>query len=111
MRTDGGEADDVAIGADAGWNAYAELDEDAGRVSVRVGDVDRLIDLEVVDIAEPVGRIVDARGGRGLRLRRSDRRSGGGSSRDAGAGQKLAAARIHELIAVRCHAFLPVGVR
>ena len=54
VRTDRGETNDVAVGAGPGWNALAELDENPGCIVVRIRDIQRLIDLEVMDIAESV---------------------------------------------------------
>ena len=53
----GREGHDVAIGADPAIDLGAELDDDAGRVLVRVLDLYRLVDLQVFDIGEPGARI------------------------------------------------------
>jgi hypothetical protein len=45
VRTSGGEADDVAVRPDARWDARAELDQDAGRITIWIGYVQRLIEL------------------------------------------------------------------
>ena len=69
MRTGGREADDVAIGADPARHLLAELEQHARRVGIGISDVHRLIELQVADIAEPIGRIIDASAGRsGFRL-------------------------------------------
>ena len=54
VRTGRGEADNVAVRASARRDARAELDQDARRIVVRVGDKQWLIDLEIMHIAEPV---------------------------------------------------------
>ena len=102
VRADGREADDVAVRPGAALHALAELDEDAGRVAVRIGDVQRLVDLEVLDVAELGRRIGYARGrhgGFGLPVGH-DRRGGGARGRHSGSGQEPAAAYIDQQIAV-----------
>ena len=64
------EPDNVAIGADAAGHLFAQLQQHAGRVGVRVIDVQGFVDLEVGDVGEAVGRVLDPRRcGRGFRLR------------------------------------------
>ena len=77
MRADGREADDVAIGADARRDTFAELEQDARRIGIRIGDLHGFIDFQIADIGEPVRRIIDPRSRRrSFRLRR--RNLGGG---------------------------------
>jgi hypothetical protein len=83
VRTGCRKADDVAIGADAARDAFAELQQHAGRLSVRIGDREGLVRLEIGDIGEAVRRIIDpGRSGRGfgLRYHRRNRGSGGGKA-------------------------------
>ena len=69
VRAGGREADDVAVGADAARHPFAQLQQHAGRIRVRIGDVQGLVGLEVGDVGEAVGGIVDpCRCGRGFRL-------------------------------------------
>ena len=46
MRADGGEANDIAVRANARWNARAELDEDTRCIGVGIGDGQWLIDFK-----------------------------------------------------------------
>ena len=62
VRAERREGDDVAVRTGAARNTRAELDQHAGRVLVRVADVDRRVGLELRDVGEPVGRIVDPAG-------------------------------------------------
>ncbi len=62
VRTDRREADDVAVRADAGRHALAELQEHARRILVGIGNVQRLVDLEVANVGEPVRGIIHPAG-------------------------------------------------
>ena len=42
------------VGADAARNLRAELEENARRVGVGIGDVERLVGLEVADVGETI---------------------------------------------------------
>src|SRR6476659_2277206 len=101
VRTGCRKADDVAIGADAAGDALAQLEQHAGRLSVRIGDREGLVRLEIGDIGEAVGRIIDpGRSCRSLGLggyHRRNRGSGGGETRTT---QKSAAAGINHLVAM-----------
>jgi len=87
--------------SDAAGDALAQLEQHAGRLSVRIGDREGLVRLEIGDIGEAVGRIIDpGRSCRSLGLGRYHRRnrgSGGGETRTT---QKSAAAGINHLVAM-----------
>ena len=90
MRADRREADDVAIGSDAVRDALAELEQHARRIIVGIANIKRLVELEIVDVRQPVGWVVHAGGRRrgfGLRNRDSGSRYTGGSH--TGAGQEF----------------------
>src|SRR6266446_987388 len=95
------KADNVAIGADAARNAFAELEQYAGRIRIRIGDREGLVRLEIGDIGEAVGRVIDpGRSRRGLRLGRYHRGHRGSCGGKTGATQKTATAGINHLIAM-----------
>src|SRR5208282_1765373 len=54
------EGDDVPIGTNPFFDRSAELQQYAGRILVRVSDGDRLIDLKILDVAQPLRRVVHA---------------------------------------------------
>ena len=59
VRADRREADDVAVRPDAARNLATELEQDAGRVGVRISDLQRLVGFEVADIRKAVRRIAE----------------------------------------------------
>ena len=112
MRAHDGEADDIAVRPDAAWNLGAELDQRAGSVGVGIGDVLGLVDLEVLDVRELRGGIVDARARRrgGFRRRGGERGGrGDADSGEAGPGQEFAAADIDQQITSLHEPSLPVA--
>ena len=54
MWAHGGEADDVAVGTDAARNFAAELQQDARRICVRIGDLQGGVGLEIADVRQTV---------------------------------------------------------
>ena len=50
-------------GPDAALDRRAELEQHARAIGVGIGDVERLVRLQVGEVGEPVGRIGDARAG------------------------------------------------
>src|SRR4026208_633244 len=61
MRAQSGECDDVALRPHAALDRSPKLKKHAGRGLVRICDLDRIVDFEVLDVAELCGWIVDAR--------------------------------------------------
>ena len=87
MRADGGEADDVAVGTDAARNFAAELQQDARRVSVGIGDLQGGVGLEIADVRQAIRGIAEPRQRRGgFSPLRNDGRGGCAGRGDAGAG-------------------------
>ena len=88
----------------------AELQQHARRIGVGIGDLERLVRLQVRHIGEPVGRIVDQRqAGRGFCLCSAGRRAvampGGG---ECASSQELTAADIDQFVAA-FHAVPPIS--
>ncbi len=97
------EPDDVAVGADAAGHLLAELQQHAGRIGVRVRDVQGFVGLEVGDVGEAIGGIIDPRRcGRGFRLR-DDCGNGDAGGRQAGTAHEFTAADIDHPIAMLRH--------
>ena len=61
MRAEGRKRDDIAVRPDPALDLPSELDDHAGRILVRILDLDRLVDFKLVDIYEPDARVSDAR--------------------------------------------------
>ena len=88
----------------------AELQEDAGRVGVRVGHLQGLVGLEVVDAREAVRRIAQPSKLRArLRALRNDGRGGGAGRGDARSRQEPPTADI-DLAIAPFHALLPLDL-
>jgi hypothetical protein len=108
VRAQGREGDDVAIGTDAAFDLAAELDDDTGRVRIGIGDLYRIVDLEVFDVGEFGARVIDARERRGGLGAPGDGSRGDRGRRCRGpAAQELAASQLYQLIA-GLHGFLPM---
>ena len=113
VRAGRGKADHITIRPRAGGHPRAKLDQHTRGVLVGIGDIQRLVDFKVVEIAEPVRRIGDTRCAwpGGLGPRRHDGRGGHACRSYARAAQKLSAAGIDKFFASFTHAFLPTWRR
>jgi hypothetical protein len=100
MRADRREPDDIPFRTDALGYTTPELDQHAGSILVGIGHRQGLIHLEVTNIAEPGGRVVDPRLCRRspcwARYHACSRRSRG---RDARAAEELPAPGVDEPLA------------
>jgi hypothetical protein len=100
VRAHDRERDDVAIRSDAALGRVAEFQENARRIFVRIGNVERLVDTEIVDVGETVAGIVDAGPALcGLGLAPRERAGGTGNGGRAAAAQELTPADFDEFLA------------
>ena len=53
------EADDVAVGTYAALDGLAKLQQHARCIGIRIGDRQRLVGLEILDVSEPCRGVVD----------------------------------------------------
>ena len=100
MWPDRREADDVSIGAHTAWDAFAELQQDSGRLAVGIGDLEWYAELQVPNIRKPVRRVVDpSRGGTGFDVMGDNSRGCRPDGGKACSGQKLPPADINHPLA------------
>ena len=94
MRADGREADDVAVRTNAARDFAAELQQDAWRIRVGIGDLQGGVGFEVAHVREAVYGIAQPRERRaGFRPLRDNGRGGRARRGDSGAGQGTSVGR------------------
>ncbi len=102
MRAQSGKGDNIAVRSHPTLDVLSQLQENARRILVRVGDLDRMVYLQILHAADALARIIDSGKRRSCLGGNWDRdrgdRRGCGRSRCA-ACEKLTAADIDQLVA------------